>query len=160
MQIENPQDRKKSKDNDGNGVSDYPSIIEQMAGMEIGSSKDDEKKKNKTTTTKFISFVSIPHDDSKPMKTLQLPLGEEEQRGGDAIPEYVRSYFADSKSIDVGLLKDQATKHFAGGQLEQLAKTNLSASTMTSVAAQGQVETFVLVHPADTNRYQGVYILN
>ena len=100
--------------------------------------RQSQRKKKKT---KFAPFVCIPHDDSKPMNTLQLPLNDDQRRrggGGDAIPEYVREYFADSKSIDVGLLQDQAKRHFAGGQLEELAKTNISASSMASVASQGQ----------------------
>ena len=42
--------------------------------------------------------------------------------------------------------------------MKQLADTNLSAASMNAAAAQGSVETFPLVHPADTNQFQGVYI--
>lgn len=76
---------------------------------------------------------------------------------GDALPNYVKSHFADSKSIDASLLQQQATKHFAGGQLEDLS-TNISTAAMNYVATEGTVETFSLVYPADSNQHHGVYI--
>lgn len=168
VQIENlVSDRERNKQGNDND-NGFPSILEQMAGMGITSNNDDKNNVDEKNNVRFISFVCIPQDDNKAMRTLKVPIplqgggagdSARQQLGGDAIPEYVRKYFAsDSKSIDVHLLKDQATKHFAGGQLEGLAKTNISASAMSAVAAQGQVETFVLVHPADTNQYQGVYV--
>ena len=71
---------------------------------------------------------------------------------------FLKPYFADRKSIDTALLEDSATKHFAGGDLQSLGGGKISAASMNSVAAQGSVETFCLVHPADTNNYTGVYI--
>ncbi|CAB9521485.1 CS domain [Seminavis robusta] len=105
-----------------------------------------------------VPFVLIPCDDTKPLRTLRVP--PKSGGGGDWIPDYIKPHFADSKSIDVSLLQQQATKHFAGGQLEDLAKNGnqISAAAMNAVAAEGSVETFPLVHPSVSNNSQGVYI--
>lgn len=42
--------------------------------------------------------------------------------------------------------------------LAKFNETDLSATAMNLATSQGSVETFVVVHPADTNRYQGVYM--
>jgi hypothetical protein len=106
-----------------------------------------------------IPFVFCPCDDTKPLQTVYLPASVAEEAPGDALPNYVKPYFAsDRNTIDASMLKEQATKHFAGGDLAQLAETKLSPAAMNAVAAQGSVETFSLVHPADTNQFQGVYI--
>ena len=147
VKIETPQDRRRAAAS--GSTSGLTTIIDQMAGLKV--------KEEDTDDDGSVPFVYVPHDDTKPLRTLYLPK-EEVAKGGDNLPDYVRKHFADSKSIDASLLKEQATKHFAGGKLEQLAETNLSAAAMNAVASQGQVETFVLVHPADTNNYEGVYI--
>lgn len=103
-------------------------------------------------------FTLIPHDTSSPFRSLSLTSSTPFPPSVDAIPEYVRPYFADSNSIDIDLLQSQATKQFASGNMKDLASTNISASAMNRVAAAGSVETFPLVHPADTNDYTGVYI--
>jgi len=148
VQIETPQDRKRAMA----ASSSVATIAQQISGLSLADSND----KNS-----IIRFVCIPHDESKPIRTVGLPklyLTENSQIVGDALPHYVKPYFADNKSIDASLLKEQATKQFAGGDLKQLAETNLSSAAMNAAAAQGSVETFPLVHPADTNQYQGVYI--
>ena len=119
------------------------SILEQMGGSP--SSKDGSD---------MVSFVCIPHDDSRPIFNLGLPTS---LTGGDCLPDYVKPYFAaDKSSIDATLLKEQATKNFAGGNLAGLADTNISTAAMNAAAAQGSTETFPLVHPAETNGYQGM----
>ena len=121
-------------------------ILEQMTGS-VGS--------NNGIST--ISFVCIPHDESKPIFNLGLPTALAETIGGDCLPDYVKPYFAaDKSSIDATLLKEQATKHFAGGNLAGLADTNISTAAMNAAAAQGSTETFPLVHPAESNGYQGM----
>jgi hypothetical protein len=116
-------------------------------------------------TSEGVKFVWVPQDTTKPMATVTMPTSmptatatDTATIGGDAFPTFLKPYFADRKSIDASLLQDSATKHFAGGDLQELAQGKISAASMNSVAAQGSVETFCLVHPADTNNYTGVYI--
>lgn len=141
VQIENPNASSSSK------TLNVTNILEQMSGLTISNSGDD-----------YIPFVCIPHDESKPIVTLGLPSILTDIVPGDCLPDYIKPYFSDKKSIDATLLKDQVTKNFAGGNLSGLAGNNISAASMNEAASQGSVETFPLVHPADTNGYQGVYI--
>ena len=121
---------------------DIPSIVDQMTGH---------------TVLDGVEFVCIPSDDDKPIRSCSLPLSVA-AKSGDSLPDYVKPYFADKKTVDTALLKEQAKKQFAGGNLENLTETNISSAAMNAVAAQGSVETFTLVHPADTNQFSGVYI--
>ena len=100
-------------------------------------------------------FALIPHDTSKPIRSVFLP---PQPTAGDNLPNFCKPYFADSNSVDVNLLNQQATKQFSSGQLSGMDPSNISASAMNKVAAQGSVETFPLVHPGSTNKYCGVYI--
>jgi CS domain len=143
VQIENPRDRTAPRG---------PSVIDQLM---VDSGKGDVTGGGENA----IPFVFCPSDDTRPLQTVYLPASVAEGEPGDALPNYVKPYFAsDRNSIDASMLREQATKHFAGGDLAQLAETKLSPAAMNAVAAQGSVETFALVHPADTNQFQGVYI--
>eukprot|EP00980_Cylindrotheca_fusiformis_P028919 scaffold22677_cov139-Cylindrotheca_fusiformis.AAC.3 len=125
-----------------NGVT---SVIEQISGVKISEDT--------------IPFVCIPQDESKQIFELQLPISLTKAKAGDCLPDYVKPYFAaDHKTIDATLLKEQAKKQFAGGDLSGLADTNISTAAMNAAAAKGSVETFPLVHPADTNGFEGVYM--
>eukprot|EP00934_Nitzschia_sp_Nitz4_P004854 Nitzschia sp. Nitz4//scaffold351_size16537//459//7245//NITZ4_008851-RA/size16537-augustus-gene-0.0-mRNA-1//1//CDS//3329548881//4844//frame0 len=144
IQIETPEDRRDaSKEN---------SVLNALAAVSIQGENVDGNDDDS------IPFVLIPQDDNKSIQTLKLPRSLAQDSVGDALPDFCKPYFADNKSIDATLLSEQATKQFAGGDLQGLSKTNISASAMNAVAAQGSVETFPLVHPADTNNFQGVYI--
>ncbi|CAJ1954896.1 unnamed protein product [Cylindrotheca closterium] len=128
------------------------SILEQMAGVGLKEDEDDVSSNN-------VSFVCVPQDESKEIFSLKLPASLAKNANGDLLPKYVKPYFAsDRQSIDTALLEQQATKHFAGGNLSGLVESNISAASMNAAAAMGSVETFPLVHPADTNGYTGVYI--
>jgi len=142
--IETPQDRLKEEHAHSLAMDGVCSIVEQLSGVQLQEENN-------------IQFVFVPQDDTKPLQTVQLPASIANQPG-DSLPNYVKAQFADSKSIDTGLLQEQATKQFAGGDLKQLADTKLNAASMNAAAAQGSVETFPLVHPADTNGFCGVYI--
>jgi hypothetical protein len=143
VEIESPN--RKPSANANKNTSDVTGIMEQMAGVVISEDT--------------ISFVCIPQDKSKPIYNLQLPASLTKTTAGDCLPNYIKPYYgSDRKSIDSSLLEEQATKHFAGGNLSGLTDTNISTVAMNAAAAQGNVETFALVHPADTNGYQGVYI--
>jgi hypothetical protein len=149
--IETAEDRKAADDN----RLGLAPIFQQLT---LSMDADDD-------TSEGVKFVWVPQDTTKPMATVTMPITSITATttsipgaGGDAFPTFLKPYFADRKSIDASLLQDQATKHFAGGDLQQLAQGKISAASMNSVAAQGSVETFCLVHPADTNHYTGVYI--
>ena len=153
VEIENPSDRRQPGPDSTTGLS----IVQQVQQLSI---HDNKEPSSNNSGDDSISFVYIPQDDSKPLATLQLPKAFCQTHPGDALPHYLKSFFADSKSIDTNLLKEQATKQFAGGKLQgvDVDTNNLSAAALQSVTAQGSVETFCLVHPADTNQYTGVYI--
>ena len=110
-----------------------------------------------------MEMALIPHDSSLPIRSVRIPASVADAVPGDAIPDFVKPYFGTSKggkspAIDAALLKDQAKKQLAGGDLDSLDPSKVSADAMNSVAAHGSVETFPLVHPADTNHYTGVYV--
>ncbi len=88
-----------------------------------------------------VDLAFIPCDDSKPLRSVRLPPGLIQPGTGDAVVEFTRPYFATNKqSIDAGLLKEQASKQFAGGNIEGLDTSKLSVASMNAVAAQGSVE--------------------
>jgi hypothetical protein len=158
VQIENPSDRIRN-----HHAIQSLSIVQQVQQLSLGGNQQVAESKEDDDEKEAITFVYIPQNDSKPMATLKLPAKVRAAHPGDAIPKYVQSFFADSKTIDTTLLKEQATKQFAGGSLMMKGRAvdsmeNISAAAMQSVTAQGSVETFPLVHPADTNQYCGVYI--
>ncbi|KAL3937392.1 MAG: hypothetical protein SGBAC_007503 [Bacillariaceae sp.] len=147
VEIESPE----TATNESSSIMVSSNILDQMAG--IGLEEDSN-----------VSFVCVPQDVSKDIFGLRLPaslVAKESAgvHGGDLIPKYIKPYFAaDRQSVDAALLQEQATKHFAGGNLSGLVESNISAASMNAAAAMGSVETFPLVHPADTNGYHGVYI--
>lgn len=141
-------------------------ITEQVMRLSIGSDDDG--------IIDGIKFVFIPHDTSRDISTLILPTRLMEALGpaGDVLPTYVKSYFADGKTIDGALLKDQATKqNLIGGDIDKFASavadekggessvaSKLTTSALAKATATGSVETFPLVRPSSTNHNQGVYI--
>ena len=144
VEIETPGDRRAPRG---------PSVVDQLTALSLNRKHQEEEEEGS------VPFVFVPADVSKALQTLHLPPTVAKESPGDALPKYVQAYFAsDRTTIDASLLKDQATKHFAGGDLQTLAESKLSPAAMNAVAAQGSVETFPLVHPADTNQFQGVYI--
>jgi hypothetical protein len=150
--IETPTDRQNNATTSSRSDDDgqhYYSITQQLLsnGHQPSLSLEEDN---------AVQFVHVPHGDGQPLQTLWLPASS--ISSGDSLPHYVQPYFADRRVIDTSLLNEQATKQFAGGDLKTLAETNLSSAAMTAAAAQGSVETFCLVHPADTNHYTGVYL--
>lgn len=135
------------------------SIVEQVQSLSLNGIDEEG-----------VKFVYIPHDTSKPVSTMTLPkrLVEALGPGGDIIPTYVKSFFADGKSIDDSLFKEQAAKqNLVGGDIEKFASennkekvdpSNLSSTALTNATAGGSVETFALVRPSSSNHNEGVYI--
>lgn len=112
------------------------SIVQQLQqlGQQNTPTQEDDQSDD------LITFVYIPQDDAIPLANLFLPYDFRAAHPvGDAIPEYVQAFFADSKPMDAELLK-------------------MSTDALQAVTAQGSVETFPLVHPAETNDYCGVYL--
>lgn len=106
-----------------------------------------------------VELAFVPADTSKPIRSVKLPPGLLQPGSGDAAVNFVKPYFAsNTASVDASLLKEQAGKQFAGGNLEGLDMSKLTTGAMNAVAAQGSVETFPLVRPAESNRYTGVYV--
>jgi len=143
-------------------ASSVAPIFEQLSKLSLGN---DNNNNNSDDDGEAIKFVVIPHDESKPMQTVKLPASYLKEHRGDVIPNFVKPYFAaDKRSVDASLLQAQASKQFASGQGikgadgKQVDMSRISTSAMNAVAAEGSVETFCLVHPADTNGYTGVYI--
>ncbi|KAL3774701.1 hypothetical protein ACHAW5_003773 [Stephanodiscus triporus] len=143
------------------GRDEAPGIVEMVRGLAIEGGVDVDE------VVDGIKFVYIPHDDSRPVSTLTLPrrladaLGPTSGGGGDVIPIYVRSYFADGASIDVNLFEEQARKqnhHSLLGGTEQLRLDGIKSSSLDDVAAKGSVETFPLVRPSTTNHHVGEYV--
>mmetsp|Transcript_15647 Transcript_15647/g.21422 ORF Transcript_15647/g.21422 Transcript_15647/m.21422 type:complete len:361 (-) Transcript_15647:299-1381(-) len=102
-----------------------------------------------------IAYVCIPHDDSKPMQQLSFRLPKKSLGKGDALSNHLKPCFGSSngKDVDLSLLQDQATKQFGSSQTP-----TISQETLKSVAAQGSVETFALVHPVPSNKFVGVNV--
>ena len=154
--IETPNERRQAESILSSTDDRPPSIVEQVQSLSI--------------TEEGIKFVYIPHDTSKPISTLVLPKRLVDALGpsGDIVPTYVKSYFADGKSIDNAIFKEQAAKqNLIGGDLEKFASAaavdkpsveKLSSAALTDATSGGSVETFPLVRPSSTNNNQGVYI--
>lgn len=158
VEISTPEEREALRKANASSVAP---ILQQLSNLNLDNTGDD---------TESIKFVWVPADESKPMKTLLVPSSFLKENRGDAIPNFVKPFFAADKTrVDGSLLQKQATKQFtSGGQGSSIKgpdgkpvdidMSKISTSAMNAVAAEGSVETFCLVHPADTNQYTGVYI--
>jgi hypothetical protein len=103
-----------------------------------------------------LKFVHIPHNESLPIKELSMkvPKNRSTSTRGDVLLDELKPFFsALSKKLDVGLIKDSATKQFGSADTPQV-----SEDALRKVAEQGQVETFTLVHPTESNKYISVNI--
>mmetsp|Transcript_27604 Transcript_27604/g.53432 ORF Transcript_27604/g.53432 Transcript_27604/m.53432 type:complete len:405 (+) Transcript_27604:84-1298(+) len=173
VQIETSSDRQKLESLLLNNEQGRPmSIVEQISCLSLDTCIHNEG----------IKFVYLPHDTSKKIATILLPRRLVEVLGpaGDIIPTYVKSFFADGKSIDEGLFRDQVAKqNLVGGDLDKFAaaskarkgedtkdiegnksspSSTLTSSALANATNSGSVETFPLVRPSSTNKFQGVYI--
>lgn len=114
-------------------------IFEQLSKLSVNDDDDDDDGDG-------VKFVLIPHDDSKPIRTVKMPSTFSKDHMGDVIPTFVKPYFADKRSVDSSLLHKQATKHFAAGSIKGVDGSdcvdmgNISVSAMNAVAAEGSVE--------------------
>lgn len=155
VQIETPNDRRKADailTSEGDGPT--PSIVEQIRRL---TCKDDVSGGGEGAG---VTFVYLPHNGARPVSTVHLPQRVVDALGaGDVLPAYVKAFFADGRSIDETLFKEQTGKqHLIGGDIGGADPAKLTSAALTSVTAEGSVETFALVRPSSTNNNQGVYI--
>ena len=146
VEISTHEERAAAKKVNANTVAP---IFEQLAKLCVNDDDDG--------SDGSIKFVLIPHDESKPMKTVKLPstfTNDHGTRSGDLITTFVKPYFADRRSVDANILQQTATKHFSsGGTIQGVGGTDgggidmskISPSAMNAVAAEGSVEVSFLV---------------
>lgn len=120
-----------------------------------------EKDESDTTSNgnqyENISFVHIPNDDSLPMKELTMNVPKDRSGSGDLLINELKPYFkALSKKVDMSLFQDQGTKTF--GSSSDGNDLQVSQDALQKVAEQGQVETFCLVQPRPSNKFQSVNV--
>ena len=103
---------------------------------------------------KDVAFVHVPHDESLPLRELTVRIPESGGRK-DILLDHLKPFFsALSKKVDLSLFRDQATKHFGTGE----SPNQVSEEALKTVAEQGQVEVFCLVHPTPSNKFTAVNI--
>ena len=124
IQIETVEDRKAA----ASGA--VAPVVLQLQGADVSEDIDG------------VELAFVPADASKPIRSVKLPPGLLEPGSGDAATNFVKPYFAsNTASVDAALLKDQASKQFAGGDLKGLDLSKLTTGALNNVAAQGSVET-------------------
>ena len=104
-----------------------------------------------------LKFVHVPHDESLPMKELSMKVPERKIRmgKGDLLIEELKPFFKSlSKKVDMSLFQGQATKTLgsSGDDIQ------VSHEALKQVSEQGQVESFTLVQPMQSNKFQSVNI--
>jgi hypothetical protein len=119
--------------------------------------------------TEPVAFVLIPADKSKPFQECSFvpPPSMSAQRaaavpGGDALSHHLKQAFAtDSDKVDISIFHRQQQSN----PVHQLGTGGInggipavSNETLESVAREGHVETFALVHPTPSNQFTGVNI--
>lgn len=102
-----------------------------------------------------LCFVHVPQDESLPMKELSMKVPKNRNGRGDLLINELKPFFtALSKKVDMSLFHDQATKTLGSSG----DNVKVSEEALQKVADQGQVETFCIVHPMPSNKFQGVNI--
>jgi len=135
VMVETPEDRRRKEIND---IMNEPDEID-------GEDYED------------LKFVMVPHDDSLPLKevSVKVPKNRQANPSGDLMLVELKPWFrALSKKVDMGLFQDQATKHFGSSE----NPGQVSQEALMKVADQGQVESFTLVQPRESNRHTMVNI--
>lgn len=124
IQIETVEDRKAA----ASGA--VAPVVLQLQGTDVSEDIDG------------VELAFVPADASRSIRSVKLPPGLLEPGSGDAATNFVKPYFAsNTASVDAALLKDQASKQFAGGDLKGLDFSKLTTGALNNVAAQGSVET-------------------
>lgn len=103
-----------------------------------------------------LSFVHVPHNTSLPMKELSMKVLKKRHDSGDVLIDELKPFFKalSSNKVDMSLFQDTATKTLgsSGDDIQ------VSDEALKKVAEQGQVETFCLVHPMPSNKFQSVNV--
>jgi len=103
-----------------------------------------------------LKFVLVPHDESLPIKELSMKVSKNRiaSKSGDLLLDELKPFFsALSKKADISLFKNSAAKHFGSADAPKV-----SVEALRQVTEQGQVETFALVRPTESNKYTSVNI--
>jgi len=134
-------------------IKEIRNIMKEPDDMDVNDTDIMEKQTQKANYEE-VSFVHIPTDESIPMKELKFKVNQNDVQNnkGDLLLEYLKPFFsAMSKTVDLSLLKDQATQQFGTE-----GAPAISQDALKKVAQQGQVESFTLVHPIPSNKFTGV----
>jgi hypothetical protein len=107
-----------------------------------------------TAATGYFEIALYPCDDSLPISSVFV-----QQGAGDVLPSQLRPAFADGKELNSKLLSSQmAELKDSHKQLSTPNTPDVTAGAMQRAVQLGSVETFPLVHPAESNDFCGVYI--
>ena len=120
-------------------------VVRRERGIEIDLVSDRKKggASASTASTKFVKFVKIPCDESKPFVELSIPV--EEGKAGDQFSTLLRVYF-NQGALRLDDVKGAAAKQFSNQDI------NISQETLTKLGQEGSVEVFPLAHPNDFNQ--------
>lgn len=116
-----------------------------------------------TSDSEPVYFVLIPADKSKSLQECSFvpPPSLSAQRsaavpGGDALSHHLKPAFAtDSDKVDITLFQSNPVHQLGTGGING-GTPSVSKETLETVAREGHVETFALVHPTPTNQFTGV----
>lgn len=105
----------------------------------------------------IITYVLVPADPSKPMEEMSVAT-KSESNCKDLLVAHLKSKFrggsgADDQQVDLSLLDESQRQTLAAS-----ADVKVSQSTLQSVAREGHVEVFALVHPTRETNYESVQI--
>jgi len=97
-----------------------------------------------------VKFVLIPADSAKDIEQKWMPWNND-VKGVDLLETYLKPVFsaAGSSYIDIDMLKKQASNHFGTENIP-----TISDASLRNAAAQGSVESFRLVPPMESNKFQ------
>lgn len=99
VEVETVEDREKARQG-GNATA--PVLLQ--AAASIGSESEGEAL-GAAASEGAVEFALIPHDTAKPIRRMYLPASS--RAPGDALPTFVKPYFADGLAVDAGLLGEQ-----------------------------------------------------
>lgn len=142
-------------------------MVETPEERKLKQIKDIMNEKDDTTIDgeecENLTFVHVPHDQSLPMKELSMKVPKNRNNAtgfnpnGDLLINELKPFFkALSKNVDMSLFQDQGTKTL--GSSADGNDVQVSHEALAAVAEQGQVETFCLVQPMPSNKFQSVNI--
>ena len=109
-------------------------------------------------STSPFTYALIPADRSKPL--IELTASRPSNwTGGDYLMDHLKPSFRggsnSGKEVDLSLMKQQATQTLAAASG---GPSSVSDAALQQVAQEGNVESFALVHPTNSNRFIGINV--